>query len=107
MTDFENIPDYEECLVTFFDVLGFRNLLLTRSGAEIRHLLSIFRRVSEGDATPPTRSNQLRCESGLRMNGRLHFVLPPVAGELFSSWIAHHAAFYGVPSPTMLQPLPA
>ena len=23
MTDFENDPDYEECLVTFFDVLGF------------------------------------------------------------------------------------
>ena len=36
MTDFKNDPDYEECLVTFFDVLGFRNLLHTRSGAEIR-----------------------------------------------------------------------
>lgn len=60
MTDFENDPDYEECLVTFFDVLGFRNLLHTRSGAEIRDLLSMFRRVSEGDATPPTRSDEMR-----------------------------------------------
>jgi len=33
MTDFNADPDYEECLGTFFDVLGFRNLLHTRSGA--------------------------------------------------------------------------
>lgn len=37
------------------------------------------------------------------MNGRLPIVLPPVAGELFSSWIARHAAFYGVPALTMLR----
>ncbi len=37
------------------------------------------------------------------MNGRLPVVLPPVAGELFSSWTARHAAFYGVPSLTMLR----
>ncbi|MEC7795274.1 MAG: TniQ family protein [Pseudomonadota bacterium] len=37
------------------------------------------------------------------MNGRLPVVLPPVPGELFSSWIARHAAFYGVPSLTMLR----
>ena len=37
------------------------------------------------------------------MNGRLPVVLPPVAGELFSSWIARHAAFYGVPALTMLR----
>lgn len=60
MTDFANDPDYEECLVTFFDILGFQNLLNTRSGAEIKHLLSTFRRVSEGDATPPTRSDEMR-----------------------------------------------
>lgn len=60
MTDFENDLDYEECLVTFFDVLGFRNLLHTRSGAEIRDLLSMFRRVSERNATPPTRSDEMR-----------------------------------------------
>ncbi|KRS10697.1 hypothetical protein, partial [Roseovarius indicus] len=60
MTDFENDPDYEECLVTVFDVLGFRNLLHTRSGAEIRDLLSMFRRVSEGDATSLTRSDEMR-----------------------------------------------
>ncbi|MFG5379803.1 TniQ family protein [Yoonia sp. R2-816] len=37
------------------------------------------------------------------MSGRLPVVLPPVAGELFSSWIGRHAAFYGVPSLTMLR----
>lgn len=37
------------------------------------------------------------------MNGRLPVVLPPVAGELFSSWMARHAAFYGVRSLTMLR----
>lgn len=63
MTDFDNDPDYEECLVTFFDVLGFRNLLHTRSGAETRDLLLMFRRVSEGDATPPTRSDEMRMTS--------------------------------------------
>jgi len=45
----------------------------------------------------------LRCGSGLCMNGRLPVVLPPVTGELFSSWIARHAAFYGVPALTMLR----
>jgi len=63
MTDFENDPDYEECLVTVFDVLGFRNLLNTRSGAEIRDLLSLFRRLSEGNAAPALRSDEVRMVS--------------------------------------------
>lgn len=37
------------------------------------------------------------------MNGRLPVVLPPATGELFSSWVARHAAFYGVPGLTMLR----
>ncbi|MEL7513054.1 MAG: TniQ family protein [Pseudomonadota bacterium] len=37
------------------------------------------------------------------MNGRLPVVLSPATGELFSSWIARHAAFYGVPALTMLR----
>ncbi len=37
------------------------------------------------------------------MNGRVPVVLPPVAGELFSYWMARHAAFYGVPPLTMLR----
>lgn len=63
MTDFNTDPDYEECLVTFFDVLGFRNLLNTRSGAEIRELLTTFRHTSPGDATAPTRSDEMRMVS--------------------------------------------
>jgi hypothetical protein len=31
--------DYEDCIVTFIDVLGFRNLLETRSAAEIGHII--------------------------------------------------------------------
>lgn len=37
------------------------------------------------------------------MNTRLPVALPPVAGELLSSWIARHATFCGVPSLTMLR----
>jgi hypothetical protein len=52
MTDIEHAPYYEECLVTFFDVLGFRNLLHTRSSVEIRHLLSMFRRLAKKQLSP-------------------------------------------------------
>ncbi|WP_029064442.1 TniQ family protein [Labrenzia sp. DG1229] len=34
---------------------------------------------------------------------RLPVALPPFAGELLSSWITRHAAFYGVPALTMLR----
>lgn len=44
----------------------------------------------------------LGCRSGLCKSEHLPDVLPPVAGELFSSWIARHAAFYGVRPLTML-----
>ncbi len=64
MTDFQTDPGYEECLVTFFDILGFRSLLNTRSGPEIAQFLSIFRQVSQGDdITPATRSDELRLHS--------------------------------------------
>lgn len=64
MTDFNADPDYEECLVTFFDVLGFRNLLHTRSGAEIREMLSTFRQVSEGDTEQDAGHTRLPCFAG-------------------------------------------
>ena len=37
-------PDYEECIVTYIDILGFRDLLDSKSAADIRQILSIFRR---------------------------------------------------------------
>tara|TARA_R110002073_G_scaffold216432_1_gene376630 strand:- start:550 stop:906 length:357 start_codon:yes stop_codon:yes gene_type:complete len=37
------------------------------------------------------------------MSKCLPVALPPVAGELLSSWIARHAAFYGFPPLTMLR----
>ncbi len=64
MTDFQTDPDYEESLVTFFDVLGFKNLLRTRSGAEIARLLRTFRQVSQGDEIEmPIRSDEVRLSS--------------------------------------------
>lgn len=67
MTDFQTDPGYEECLVTFFDILGFRNLLQTKSSAEISEFLSIFRQVSEGDdIVPATRSDERRLHSEVK-----------------------------------------
>lgn len=37
------------------------------------------------------------------MTGRLPVTLPPLPGELLSSWISHHANFYGVTPLTMLR----
>ena len=44
MGDFAN--KYQNCLVTFFDILGFRELLATQSASEIAEHLQVFRRVS-------------------------------------------------------------
>ena len=43
MTNFHDDPDYEECIVTFIDILGFRNLIGQSSAADIRKILHIFR----------------------------------------------------------------
>lgn len=43
MTNFDNDPDYEECIVTFIDILGFRDILNSKTAAEVRQLLSFFR----------------------------------------------------------------
>ena len=43
MSNFDNDPDYEECIVTFLDILGFRDLVTRRSAGEIRKVLNVFR----------------------------------------------------------------
>ncbi len=53
MTNFENDDSYEECIVTFFDVLGFKNLVNSRSGSEVIEILNTFRRLSRGDEEAP------------------------------------------------------
>lgn len=64
MTDFRTDTAYEECVVTFFDILGFRHLLNTRSGAEISDILQKFRRLSEIDEiVPAQRSDEVRLQS--------------------------------------------
>lgn len=40
---------YERCVVTFFDILGFRALLKQRSASEIASMMSTFRLVSASD----------------------------------------------------------
>lgn len=51
--NFSQDGDYEECLVTFFDILGFRALLNKQSAAEIRETMNRFRRLSKGDDIAP------------------------------------------------------
>ena len=55
--------DYEECLVTFLDVLGFHSLLSTRTVPEIREMLSAFRRGAAGDAAAARRMGEVRMYS--------------------------------------------
>lgn len=45
----ENDPDYQECIVSFLDILGFRNLIEKLTAREIRQRLEIFRRFSRPD----------------------------------------------------------
>ena len=57
MTQFHKDPDYEECIVTFIDILGFRNLIGQSSAAGIRKILRIFREhakpYDDGDCADP------------------------------------------------------
>jgi coenzyme F420-reducing hydrogenase gamma subunit len=55
--------DYEECLVTFLDILGFQTLLNTRTAPEIRDMLSAFRRGAAGDAESSRRMDEVRMNS--------------------------------------------
>lgn len=44
MTNHRDDTDYEECIVTFIDILGFRHLIDESSAAHIRKILRIFRK---------------------------------------------------------------
>jgi hypothetical protein len=55
---------YEACVVSFIDVLGFRNLLETRSAAEIYTLLSQLEQFTRPDQEAPARSmDEVRLQS--------------------------------------------
>lgn len=43
-------PNYRECIVTFFDILGFRELMASKQPSEIAESLMVFRKVSGCDA---------------------------------------------------------
>ena len=45
----ETDPDYQECIVSFLDILGFRSLINELSASEIRQRLEIFRKFSRPD----------------------------------------------------------
>lgn len=54
---------YERCIVTFIDILGYRELLRTRHSSEIRDALDALRRFTRGDGDdeePPRRSDEFR-----------------------------------------------
>jgi hypothetical protein len=57
---------YERCLVTFVDILGYRELLKTRHSSEIQEALEALRNFARGDGDdeePPSRSDEVRLYS--------------------------------------------
>lgn len=57
---------YEQCVVTFIDILGFRHLLATRNASEIVDALASLREFTAGDANdrpPPRRMAEVRLNS--------------------------------------------
>lgn len=57
---------FERCVVTFIDILGFRNLLNTRTAAEIAGVVNALRRFTTGDSDkddPPRRMKECRMYS--------------------------------------------
>ncbi|MBL4795961.1 MAG: hypothetical protein JKY50_00955 [Oleispira sp.] len=62
--NFENDEGYEECIVTFLDILGFRALLNSKSSTEITEIMTTFRRLSEPEEVEKvTRSAEVRLNS--------------------------------------------
>ena len=51
MPNFQNDPDYEECIVSFLDVLGFRNLINELSADELRQKLTTFQHFTKPDVS--------------------------------------------------------
>lgn len=47
MTNFEQDNNYEECVVTYLDVLGFKSHIYEKSGEEVSRILNRFRRAAE------------------------------------------------------------
>jgi len=64
VTNFADDEIYEDCLVTFLDILGFRQLLHTQSGSGIIRILNTFREITlPDDIARPTRSDEMRLNS--------------------------------------------
>ncbi len=57
MINFDNDPDYEECIVTFIDILGFQDIIDNKPAAKVRELLSFFRKETEPDESQDYWSN--------------------------------------------------
>lgn len=54
---------FERCVVTFIDILGYKQLLKTRHAADIVKVVKALRRFTKGDTNedvPPTRSDEMR-----------------------------------------------
>ena len=48
-SDYDDDDGYERCVVTFFDILGFRALLKQRSASDIASMMSTFRLAATPD----------------------------------------------------------
>lgn len=67
MTSTDNDLGYEKCIVTFIDILGFRNQLESRPASELAENLRRFRHFSEGDEEyMPQRMDEVRMQSEVR-----------------------------------------
>ena len=68
MTSFHDDSDYEKCIVTFIDILGFRHLIGQSSAADIREILRIFREHAKPyDDGDQTGSGERRLTSQVKM----------------------------------------
>lgn len=54
---------YESCIVSFIDVLGFRDLLATRHADDISEILQMLRKFTKPDQTRPRRMKDARLHS--------------------------------------------
>lgn len=68
--DFEQDPNYERCIVSFLDILGFRHMVNTENAESISSKLHIFRHsaIPGGDEYEPAkRSDEVRLNSEVRL----------------------------------------
>lgn len=91
VTNFENDPDYEECIVTYLDVLGFQGHINEKSADEVKRILDVFRRVAQ----PQTFEGEAHDGIDARTEARIEILSDaivrarPIANEYRYGVLAH------------------